>query len=58
MTDLRRSLRRVWIRRQSVSNADIKSKNEYNIGDVLKHALPQDFVKFGLIPELYTVCRQ
>ena len=24
---------------------------EYNIGDVLKHALPQDFVKFGLIPE-------
>lgn len=32
-------------------NADIKSKNEYNIGDVLKHALTQDFVKFGLIPE-------
>lgn len=32
-------------------NADIKSKNGYNIGDVLKHALPQDFVKFGLIPE-------
>lgn len=32
-------------------NADIKSKNENNIGDVLKHALPQDFVKFGLIPE-------
>ena len=32
-------------------NADIKSKNEYNIGDVLKHALPQEFVKFGLIPE-------
>lgn len=32
-------------------NADIKAHNEYNIGDVLKHALPQDFVKFGLIPE-------
>lgn len=32
-------------------NADIKSKNEYNIGDVLRHVLPQDFVKFGLIPE-------
>lgn len=32
-------------------NADIKAKDEYNIGDVLKHALPQDFVKFGLIPE-------
>ncbi len=32
-------------------NADIKAKNEYNIGDVLRHVLPQDFVKFGLIPE-------
>lgn len=32
-------------------NAEIKDRNEYNIGDVLKHALPQDFVKFGLIPE-------
>lgn len=32
-------------------NAEIKARNEYNIGDVLKHALPQDFVKFGLIPE-------
>lgn len=32
-------------------NADIKSKSEYNIGDVFKHVLPQDFVKFGLIPE-------
>ncbi len=32
-------------------NADIKARNEYNIGDVFKHALPQDFVKFGLIPE-------
>lgn len=32
-------------------NAVIRTKSEYNIGDVLKHALPQDFVKFGLIPE-------
>lgn len=32
-------------------NANVKAKNEYNIGDVFKHALPQDFVKFGLIPE-------
>ena len=32
-------------------NADVKDRNEYNIGDVFKHALPQDFVKFGLIPE-------
>ncbi len=32
-------------------NAIVKTKDEYNVGDVLKHALPQDFVKFGLIPE-------
>lgn len=32
-------------------NAAVKTKDEYNVGDVLKHALPQDFVKFGLIPE-------
>ncbi len=32
-------------------NANVKEKNEYNIGEVLKHVLPQDFVKFGLIPE-------
>ncbi len=32
-------------------NADIRDRSEYNIGDVLKHAMPQDFVKFGLIPE-------
>ena len=32
-------------------NADVKAKDDYNVGDVLKHALPQDFVKFGLIPE-------
>lgn len=32
-------------------NADVKAKDDYNVGDILKHALPQDFVKFGLIPE-------
>lgn len=32
-------------------NAEVKTKDEFNVGDVLKHALPQDFVKFGLIPE-------
>ena len=32
-------------------NADVHAKGEYNEGEVLKHALPQDFVKFGLIPE-------
>jgi len=32
-------------------NAEVRSKTEINIGDAFKHALPQDFVKFGLIPE-------
>ena len=32
-------------------NADVKSKTELNVGEAFKHALPQDFVKFGLIPE-------
>lgn len=32
-------------------NADVKSKSDINVGDAFKMALPQDFVKFGLIPE-------
>ncbi|MBR4026234.1 MAG: ATP-dependent Clp protease ATP-binding subunit ClpX [Lachnospiraceae bacterium] len=32
-------------------NAEIKAKSEVNVGEAFKHALPQDFVKFGLIPE-------
>ena len=32
-------------------NAEVRSKTEINVGDAFKHALPQDFVKFGLIPE-------
>lgn len=32
-------------------NSDVKSKTELNVGEAFKHALPQDFVKFGLIPE-------
>lgn len=32
-------------------NADIANKREDNIGELLRQALPQDFVKFGLIPE-------
>ncbi|WP_434309550.1 ATP-dependent Clp protease ATP-binding subunit ClpX [Hominifimenecus sp. rT4P-3] len=32
-------------------NADIKSKQEENLGELLKQAMPQDLVKFGLIPE-------
>ena len=29
----------------------VKEKSEMNVGEAFKHALPQDFVKFGLIPE-------
>lgn len=32
-------------------NADVKEKNGYNIGEALTHVLPEDLVKFGLIPE-------
>ena len=32
-------------------NAEVKAKSEMNISDAFKRALPQDFVKFGLIPE-------
>ncbi|PXV89099.1 ATP-dependent Clp protease ATP-binding subunit ClpX [Lachnotalea glycerini] len=32
-------------------NAEIASKREENIGVLLRQVLPQDFVKFGLIPE-------
>ncbi len=31
--------------------AAVKSKDEKKIGDILRKALPQDFIKFGLIPE-------
>ena len=32
-------------------NAEVHSKHDINVGDAFRHALPQDFVKFGLIPE-------
>lgn len=32
-------------------NADVKTLEKENIGEILRQALPQDFVKFGLIPE-------
>ena len=32
-------------------NAQIREKNEKNTGELFKHVMPQDFVKFGLIPE-------
>ena len=31
--------------------ADIKDKNDQTVGELLHQALPQDFIKFGLIPE-------
>lgn len=31
--------------------ADIKSKNEENIGETLKNILPEDLLRYGLIPE-------
>ena len=32
-------------------NAEVKSKNEDELSELLKQALPQDFIKYGLIPE-------
>ena len=31
--------------------ADVSGKGDKNIGEVLRHVLPQDLMKFGLIPE-------
>lgn len=33
-------------------NSDISDKKEDNVGELFKQVLPEDFVKFGLIPEL------
>lgn len=32
-------------------NAEVQAKGELNVGEAFKHVLPQDFIKFGLIPE-------
>ena len=32
-------------------NAEVKEKSELEIGDLFKQVLPQDLIKFGLIPE-------
>ncbi|HUR49218.1 MAG TPA: ATP-dependent Clp protease ATP-binding subunit ClpX [Acidimicrobiales bacterium] len=40
------------IGRQGIGfRADIRSKEERNLGEVLRHVSPQDLLKFGLIPE-------
>ncbi|MHB9037188.1 MAG: ATP-dependent Clp protease ATP-binding subunit ClpX [Armatimonadota bacterium] len=31
--------------------AEAKSKKDYNVGDMFKHVMPEDLLKFGLIPE-------
>ena len=33
-------------------NALVKEKTDLNVGETLKHILPQDIIKYGLIPEL------
>ncbi|MGO5052010.1 ATP-dependent Clp protease ATP-binding subunit ClpX [Lachnospiraceae bacterium LCP25S3_G4] len=33
-------------------NAEIASMHEQDISELMRHVLPQDFIKFGLIPEL------
>lgn len=32
-------------------NADIRDKRRENVGELLRNALPEDFIKFGMIPE-------
>ena len=32
-------------------NATVQDRKEINVGEAFKHAVPQDFIKFGLIPE-------
>jgi ATP-dependent Clp protease ATP-binding subunit ClpX len=32
-------------------NSVLTEKDKINVGKILKHALPQDFIKFGMIPE-------
>ncbi|MCI9079801.1 MAG: ATP-dependent Clp protease ATP-binding subunit ClpX [Lachnospiraceae bacterium] len=41
------------IGRKSIGfNAEISTKRDENIGDLFRQVLPEDFVKFGIIPEL------
>ena len=32
-------------------NSELTERNKKNVGEILKKALPQDFIKFGMIPE-------
>lgn len=32
-------------------NSELTQKDQKNVGEILKKALPQDFIKFGMIPE-------
>jgi len=33
-------------------NAELNDKKDENVGEILKNVMPQDFVKFGMIPEI------
>ena len=38
-------------------NADVHEKIEAEVGEMFHKVLPQDLIKFGLIPEFVVVCR-
>ena len=39
-------------KRQAIGfGAEVTAKEERNVGEVLKQVMPEDFIKFGLIPE-------
>ena len=52
MKESRRSSRNVSIRNLLDFNVEIAEKHEDDVDRLLKQVLPQDLVKFGLIPEL------
>ena len=51
MTESKRSLRPVRIPKAIGFGAEVTAKEERNVGEVLKQVMPEDFIKFGLIPE-------
>ena len=53
LKDLRRLSRLVWMGRSpSDLTQEIAEKHEDSVDRLLKQVLPQDLVKFGIIPEL------
>ena len=37
--------------------AEVSVKEDRNVGEILKDVMPEDFIKFGLIPEFIGLCR-